>query len=69
MKLIPVKLDGTNHNKSITTRKQYLVKIDSEFHAGRFSKQWYGWNFDNWGESGIQLDSDCIAGVWEIRQR
>jgi hypothetical protein len=41
----------------IKSDSSYLVKIDKRWYAGRFSEQWYGWNFDNWGCGGIQLDS------------
>lgn len=69
MKLLPIKLNGTCKNKSISVRKQYLVKIGKHFFAGCFSKQWYGLSFDDWGASGIQLDDVDIRGVWEIKQR
>lgn len=36
---------------------QYLAKIYGTWYLGSFSEQWYGWNFDNWGTSGMQLDS------------
>ncbi len=44
---------------------QYLVNIDGWWYAGQFSKVWYGWSFDNWGASGLQLNS--IEGpIYEI---
>lgn len=43
----------------------YLVKINGWWYAGQFSEQWYGWSFDNWGTSGLQLNS--IEGpIYEI---
>jgi len=43
----------------------YLLKIDGFWYAGGFSKVWYGWTFDNWGCSGMQLNS--IDGpIYEI---
>jgi len=44
-------------NSRIKKNKSYLIKIRGCWRAGKFSEQWYGWNFDNWGCSGIQLDS------------
>jgi len=44
---------------------QYLVKIHGWWYAGQFSEVWYGWSFDNWGMSGMQLNS--IDGpIYEI---
>ena len=41
----------------------YLAEIESAnnqtpgYYAGRFSEQWYGYNFDGWGGGGgLQLD-------------
>jgi hypothetical protein len=34
----------------------YLALIDGKWFLGQFSEVWYGWNFDDWGTSGIQLD-------------
>jgi len=47
---------------------QYLVKINDFWYAGQFSEVWYGWSFDNWGMSGMQLNS--IDGpIYEIIER
>jgi hypothetical protein len=54
-KLTRIPLDGTDLNNNIETHESYLCKIWGHWYAGRFSKQWYGWNFDNWGTSGVQL--------------
>jgi len=50
---------------------EYLACLDDGWYAGQFSRQWYGWNFDNWGTSGIQLNapgenSGLWLGLWEI---
>lgn len=56
----------------INEKSWYLAKIDGEYFAGRFSRQWYGWSFDGWdGGSGLQLDkpgtnSSDWQGLWEI---
>lgn len=59
-----IPLDGTCKNKGITLRKRYLVKIDGEWFIGRFSREWYGLNFEDWGGNGIQLDG--IDKVYEV---
>lgn len=59
-----VPLNGTNENEHIQSRRSYLVRVHGRWCAGHFSRQWYGWNFDNWGTAGIQLD--MIGAVYEI---
>lgn len=51
-----IKTDGT----------KYLVKFNSTWHLGSFTKEWYGLNFTNWGTSGRQLDAPGYNGsTWE----
>jgi len=62
---------GLSDHPDISSKKTYLVKIDGKFFLGKFSRQWYGWNFDDWGTSGIQLDkpgtnSSDWQGIWEL---
>lgn len=66
---------GSFHDHpDISGRKQYLAKIGGEFCAGRFNRQWYGWNFDGWpGNANYQLDmpgtnASDWKGLWEIVQ-
>jgi hypothetical protein len=41
----------------INCRKQYLCDFGDGLYLGRFSRQWYGLNFDcDWGASGAQFD-------------
>lgn len=53
-------------------RKVYLAKIDGEFHVGRFSRQWYGLNFDTPAyDAGVQFDapgtnSSSWQALWEL---
>ena len=62
LKRIPV---GTSSNSSaIDSRKRYRVRVDGTWYEGSFSKQWFGWKFDNYGTSGIQLN--LIDEVFEI---
>jgi len=57
-KLVSIDLSkGNGHtHPDICLGKRYLAKIGGEFYTGRFSKQWYGFNFnDGWGGSGHHL--------------
>lgn len=59
---------GKEHNHpDINCKDTYLCKINGNFFAGNFSKQWYGLNFDNWyGDSGLQYDTPGTnASMWE----
>ncbi|MBU0959072.1 MAG: hypothetical protein KKB31_03955 [Nanoarchaeota archaeon] len=60
------KVENCNHPE-INTRCSYLARINGGWYAGKFSRQWYGLNFDNWGCSGIQLDSDRLQELYRIR--
>jgi hypothetical protein len=40
-----------------TGRTQYLARIGGDWFAGTFSRQWYGLNFDGWGDVGLQFDA------------
>ena len=64
------KCKESNH-PDIRSNRKYLVKIAGQYFLGYFSRQWYGWNFDDWGTSGIQLDEPGInssgwEGIWEL---
>ena len=41
--------------KEINTKDYYIVKIEGCWYMGKFVKEWYGWNFDSWGTTGIEL--------------
>lgn len=76
-KLIPVdlsKVENCDH-PDISTRKNYLAVIYGGYFSGKFSREWYGLSFNNWGTSGIQLDSmvdgldrKAITAIWEIKK-
>ncbi len=51
---------------AITARKTYRVKIDGRWYEGRVTKESFGWNFDNYGSSGMQLN--LIDAVYEIQK-
>jgi hypothetical protein len=48
----------------ISADKTYFAKIHGRWYFGRFSTQHFGWNFDDWGTSGLQLDS--IEDLYEV---
>jgi hypothetical protein len=64
--------EGHNH-PDIKTGKVYLARIGSTYHCGKFSKQWYGWNFDGWSHNSVGLQYDQPGtnaskwqGLWEL---
>jgi hypothetical protein len=62
LKKIPV--GSSSVSPLIDSRKRYRVRIEEEWYEGSFSKQWFGWQFDNYGNSGIQFN--LIDEVYEI---
>jgi hypothetical protein len=62
LKKIPV--GSSSESSHIDSRKKYRVKIEGKWYEGSFSKQWFGWNFDGYGSSGMQLN--MIDQVYEI---
>jgi hypothetical protein len=62
LKRIPVGSSSTS--SMIDPRKRYRVRIEDRWYEGTFSKQWFGWNFEDYGSSGIQLN--LIDEVFEI---
>ena len=49
-----------NH-PDINTQASYLAKIEGEWYAGRFTREWYGLNFNAVYRAGYQLN----FGDWE----
>ena len=62
------RIDDCDH-PDIKAGVHYLAKIDDEFHAGTFSRQWYGWNFNAVYDAGYQLDYGGLKGLWRIETR
>ncbi len=62
LKKIPV--GGSSESSHISTTKRYRVKIDGRWYEGCFSKRWFGWNFEGYGDSGMQLN--LLDAVYEI---
>jgi hypothetical protein len=75
-KLKPIDLTKGEDSKhpDIKTGTTYLARIGGTYHVGKFSKQWYGWNFDGWSHNpgvGLQFDTPGTnnskwQGLWEI---
>ncbi len=73
-KLIPLDMklsDGCNHPQ-VNCRKTYLVLVGSEFAVGKFSREWYGLNFDGLYPAGCQFDAPGTNAsewkqIWEFR--
>ena len=62
LKKIPV--GPSSESSHISPRKRYRVQIEGKWYEGFFSKQWFGWRFDGYGASGIQLN--MVDQVYEI---
>ena len=62
--LKPIPLTESSISPHIVTHKRYRVRIEGRWYEGSFSKQWFGWQFDEYGSSGIQLN--LIDEVYEI---
>ena|SRR5688572_14062650 len=62
LKKIPV--GSSSESSHIDSRKRYKVKIEGKWYEGSFSKQWFGWKFEGYGTSGMQLN--MIDQVYEI---
>ncbi len=62
LKKIPV--GSSSESSHIDSRKRYRVKIEGSWYEGSFSKQWFGWRFDGYGSTGIQLN--LVDQVFEI---
>ena len=59
-------LDKCEH-PDIKKHQYYLAKIDGNWYADTFSKQWYGWNFNGVYSAGYQLSYGEWEELYEIR--
>jgi hypothetical protein len=64
---------GYSDHPDIDEGRRYLVQYDGLYYVGRFSRQWYGWNFEGVYPTGVQLDkpgtnSSAWEGLWEIER-
>ena len=59
-----VRVGTSSESSDINSRKHYRVRIEGGWYEGSFRKEWFGWKFDGYGSSGIQLN--LIDEVYEI---
>jgi hypothetical protein len=60
----PVQRSAGSKDDRIRAGQTYFARIHGEWFFGTFSEQWYGWSFNDWGTSGIQLD--CIEDLYAV---
>jgi hypothetical protein len=71
MKLVEIDLSKAekHDHPEINSEDYFLAEVYSGLHFGRFTKQWYGWNFNcGWGAhgAGIQFDAPGFnASKWK----
>ena len=58
-----IRIGSSSESGDITSRKLYRAKIDGDWYEGRFSRQWFGWQFEGY-RSGIQLN--LIEEMYEL---
>ena len=63
-RLKKISVGSSSESSQIDSRKRYRVKIEEQWYEGSFSKQWFGWRFDGYGTTGLQLN--LIDAVYEI---
>jgi len=57
---------SSSETSSISAQRKYRVRIGREWLEGVFTKRWFGWNFEPFGASGMQLN--LIDEVFELPQ-
>ena len=60
-----IRIGTSNNSGEVDARKRYKVKIDGAWYEGRFTKEWFGWNFDDYGTGGMQFN--LLDAVFEIQ--
>jgi len=55
---------SSSESTQISARRKYSVRIGPQWYEGSFSKRWFGWHFDNFGDTGMQLN--LIDEVFEV---
>lgn len=75
-RLIPLDMSKSDEHThpDINGRNTYLCLIDGEYYTGKFSKQWFGWNFNAVYDAGLQFDapgynSSNWQQIWKIVRR
>ncbi len=64
-RLKEIRVGSSSESADISSQKRYRVRIDSKWHEGAFRKYWFGWKFEDFGTSGMQLN--LIDEVYEIQ--
>ena len=55
---------SSSETSNISAHRQYRVRIGREWREGVFTKQWFGWNFESFGPSGMQFN--LLDEVFEL---
>jgi hypothetical protein len=55
---------SSSESSHISAQREYKVRIGPRWYEGRFSKRWFGWLFENFGDTGMQLN--LIDEIFEI---
>lgn len=55
---------SSSESSHISTHRRYRVRIGRDWYEGGFTKRWFGWNFEAFGSSGMQLN--LIDEVFEL---
>jgi CheY-like chemotaxis protein len=55
-----------SESSQISAQKTYKVRIGPRWYEGRFSKRWFGWLFEDFGDTGMQLN--LIDEVFEVAE-
>jgi len=55
---------SSSETSKINAHRKYRVRIGRDWYEGIFSKRWFGWNFEAFGPSGMQLN--LIDEVFEL---
>lgn len=55
---------SSSETSHISANRRYRVRIGREWYEGDFTKRWFGWNFEAFGPSGMQLN--LIDEIFEL---
>ena len=55
---------SSSESGHISAQRKYRVRIGPRWYEGRFSKRWFGWLFEDFGDTGLQLN--LIDEVFEV---
>ena len=71
MKLKKIKLPLEAKDDRVNARRWYLARVDGSWFAGKFTREWYGWNFCGVQDitCGFQYDDPSWQELYEMRSR